>query len=60
MKKTLPFEWEIISNESGDTVRRARVIGGWMVLTYVCECEAPGTHSTVFIPDIKHEWRVKT
>ena len=53
----IPFEWESVS----PSVRRAKVIGGWVFQSLWSECSEVGialAESMVFVPDPKHEWEV--
>lgn len=60
------FMWEQINNYSGYREKaqtlRAKVIGGWLVMYkwYLKDEEENEriTCSSVFVPDINHEWKV--
>ena len=56
----IPFKWEDISvnSGSGDFVRRAKILGGWIMESIHCNDE--GTFAClVFIPDACHQWEIK-
>lgn len=52
----MKFEWEIIDNTGPRIIRRASVIGGWIVRSYTCTNSTYPSESMVFIPDQNHEW----
>jgi hypothetical protein len=54
----MKFQWEQIAEDT----RRARVFGGWIVQNLLFKEGERGvfmSESSVFIPDLKHEWSIK-
>jgi len=55
--KKIPFEWEIVEEKEKTQVYKAKVIGGWLVMTVVQEPKLKIiSHSTIFLADRDHEW----
>ncbi len=54
----IPFEWDVIytANNGEDVTFRAKVFGGWIINHMVMDTQC---ESSVFIPDPRHEWRIK-
>lgn len=57
----IEFKWEDIEYSNHcEFSYRAKVIGGWVYRLDNYECEdSPIQTSLVFIPDLKHEWKIK-
>lgn len=59
----IKFEWEKINSNLLAYTYRAKVFGGWLVNTFTYDKSLPDvlprTESSVFIPDIYHEWKIK-
>ena len=55
----IKFEWE----EMSQSVRRAKVIGGWIIQSLWSECGGDNSvalaESMVFIPDPEHLWEIE-
>ena len=49
MRKRFEWQWEELDSHT----RRAKVIGGWVVNSYLGKAE-----SMVFVPDRDHEWHI--
>lgn len=50
MRTNLEFFWQLIGRDT----RRAKVVGGWLVLY-----EGADSETMVFIKDSDHEWTIK-
>jgi len=46
------LHWELVPSDSGLTVYRAQVPGGWLVFTYW----GSGYAGQTFYPDQNHQW----
>lgn len=46
------LHWELVPSDSGLTVYRAQVPGGWLVFTYW----GSGYAGQTFYPDPNHQW----
>lgn len=56
---TFKFKWERISDEDDCfNTFRAKVVGGWIVQSYQRTPKESAGLTSVFIPDLTHEWRV--
>lgn len=58
----IPFMWEALFSNSTSGSSRAKVFGGWIIMTQI-ESQIMGeyqsTISTIFIPDPFHQWSVE-
>jgi len=59
MRKKIEWQWESIQDENNTQTYRAKVIGGWIVMTVVQEARLKLlSNSTIFIADRDHEWTI--
>jgi hypothetical protein len=65
MRKKIEWKFELIEDSPASSVKRAKVIGGWILVhqTFIninTHSKAKMSESTVFIPDRDHEWTIST
>ena len=53
-----PRKWETINNDKNAGCSRLKIFGGWLVIAWVNTKENL-PESLVFVPDYKHEWKLK-
>jgi hypothetical protein len=59
--------WERLQNEGASQLSihkrtfRTKVPGGWLVMyQYFGGSSGPGSHSTVFVPDLSEQWEIES
>jgi hypothetical protein len=57
-KVKIPFEWEIIKQNTNSTIARAKTYGGWVINSLTESPSKEVSESMVFIPDSNHQWEV--
>lgn len=58
----IPFQWECIEDTEMSASTRAKVFGGWLVQctsVHLIDKKPIVKEMMVFVPDPKHEWKVK-
>lgn len=64
----MKFEWETLNsyngNSEGESIRRVKVFGGWIVRNNTISYRLIGQQTTlsesmVFVPDPNHDWEVE-
>lgn len=59
MIKKMEWNWEPIEDKQNIQTYRAKVIGGWILLTVIQDTKLKIlSNSTVFIPDRDSEWTI--
>lgn len=53
-RKLIEFSWQEIARGT----LRAKVIGGWIVLSQTISPREYMSESMVFVPDVQHKWEV--
>ena len=63
MRKRIEWEWEVLNDHPASATKRAKVIGGWLVVhqTYydLGSQKARLSESMSFVPDREHFWEIK-
>ncbi len=58
MAKKIVFEWETIHEVGGSCTRRAKVMGGWLVMHLTMGTKTHWTESMIFIADNDWQWYI--